>query len=744
MSLNNKCAICYCTDVEGNIDYFVEWIKRSRYLDYTLSDQELVLSFKQSEPNSKFIFGGDVCDKGEGSIRVVKAILNLKLQHPDRVVIILGNRDLNKLRFTSELQDDQITDEMLDKLEGPYFVGPNQRVSPKQYLLKLAQKSNEQATEEDARKLNTKANRVRYMLDCTMGSAGDFERRRNEIAKMKKKEPSDISDDEVVDSYIKWVLPGEGKFGEGDLRNYLYQGVLAHYEPSIKTLFVHGGLPSVYGYVPRLIQPVIDLHKWIIELNKWLEYELKDWDSNPTWKKGRENDARAVLPNVDWSARGGNRIIAYVAPESEPTVIYTDMFDVKNNMKYLNPTISTILNNYGVRRIVVGHKPHGHCPSVMKDPKIEIIDADTSYSDMNSPTCRGQAVSAVLIDPKGSEVDGIVTDGKKIHYRLSLDNEGDQFVGRPVTFSDPEKKGWWVKAKYSEKDENGNEYILQKVDGFKVEYESVKSKDIQIDQQYVHPQTQVGSENEQIVQVDGKEIKLYLQGTNKYFSGNEIIKEHKVLKEWIKKLTESTRFTLLSISILQTEYQTPTISELRCEARVISTKNSQLFSEIIHISSPINVYLIQIKIEKEKYIIFQKTRYLSYGLKDYLELPSYTLNFDNSFDHSLSNALLQYGIDIQNSKKFGDKVLQSPEHSTSYYNFFKFEDKWDTQKLNHFQKSEPGKQFGFSFEIVKEDKAYKSPDAKTLVALYLKKHSHKSKGKSELTRKAARSHTMSS
>ena len=55
------------------------------------------------EPNYQFVFGGDTGDKGRGTIRFVKALIALKQKYPDRVHLILGNRDLNKMRMTSEL-----------------------------------------------------------------------------------------------------------------------------------------------------------------------------------------------------------------------------------------------------------------------------------------------------------------------------------------------------------------------------------------------------------------------------------------------------------------------------------------------------------------------------------------------------------------------------------------------------------------------------------------------------------------
>ena len=60
------------------------------------------------------------------------------------------------------------------------------------------------------------------------------------------------------------------------------------------------------------------------------------------------------------------------------------------------------LNASGIRRLVLGHTPHGDCPTIIKsggqgaaDPHLEVIMADTSYSDMKAADNRGEAVSEV-------------------------------------------------------------------------------------------------------------------------------------------------------------------------------------------------------------------------------------------------------------------------------------------------------------------------------------------------------------
>ena len=60
------------------------------------------------------------------------------------------------------------------------------------------------------------------------------------------------------------------------------------------------------------------------------------------------------------------------------------------------------LGEGGIRRVVIGHTPHGNCPTVVKEgggaagsAAVETIMCDTSYSDMSHEDNRGEAVAEV-------------------------------------------------------------------------------------------------------------------------------------------------------------------------------------------------------------------------------------------------------------------------------------------------------------------------------------------------------------
>jgi hypothetical protein len=89
----------YVTDIEGNFDYWKRYIALSKVLRRNKATGALELC-----DNSELVFGGDVCDRGPGDLRVVRELVQLKRKYPERVHFILGNRDVNKLRLDVELQ----------------------------------------------------------------------------------------------------------------------------------------------------------------------------------------------------------------------------------------------------------------------------------------------------------------------------------------------------------------------------------------------------------------------------------------------------------------------------------------------------------------------------------------------------------------------------------------------------------------------------------------------------------------
>lgn len=173
--------IVYITDVEGNDIYFEHVIKISQGL---FRDSQGALDLR---PNYHFVYGGDVCDRGKGDLRIATDIVQLAKKYPDRVHLILGNRDINKLRFCTELQTNQ-----LKKKLDVFWVDAKD-------------------IHEEGEFPCTPATRLHTILECTMGAPQAFQYREKELLEMgiiQEHMTVEEKEDRVVNSYVTSMEPG--------------------------------------------------------------------------------------------------------------------------------------------------------------------------------------------------------------------------------------------------------------------------------------------------------------------------------------------------------------------------------------------------------------------------------------------------------------------------------------------------------------------------------------------------------
>jgi len=196
--------IAYVTDLEGRWDKLTTFVAGNPHV--SLVDGALVLA-----EGVTFVFGGDAIDRGPAGRRIVELLLAARRTYGDRVILLAGNRDINKLRLVHEL---------------------------------------------DAH--GGRGDRLRWIFANTMGAAKAFEHRATELGTK--------DDDAVVDSYLSDLAVG------GDLRAYLGETRLAYRAGA--TLFVHGGItPENYLHVPGSEQ-ARDVDAWISALDRFYRGEL--------------------------------------------------------------------------------------------------------------------------------------------------------------------------------------------------------------------------------------------------------------------------------------------------------------------------------------------------------------------------------------------------------------------------------------------------------------------------------------
>jgi hypothetical protein len=326
-------SVCgYITDVEGNLDYFNRYVEISQILRWA-NDEKTRLEFQRDD--AILVFGGDTADKGIGEIRFTKLLLALKEDYPDRVELLIGNRDANKMRLSTELHPKCIEDtNVLTDKSFPYWLEEAKRVTPQMYL--------EENFGENADANNTAANRLRWMLKETMGADGAFDRRRHELSILANTSLEHVTDEDVVDSYRKQVDPNEDD-DTAFMLKYLKKGKIAFVFG--KNIFVHGAVSERnVGIVPGSSEPFGSVHEWVQGLNEWANQQVLDYISDPY--TGTNGCDRRGFGLMDYGVPGGN---------GGATVVYDHNLS-NGNGKHIDPKVQSFLTDSGIQNIISGHQ----------------------------------------------------------------------------------------------------------------------------------------------------------------------------------------------------------------------------------------------------------------------------------------------------------------------------------------------------------------------------------------------------
>jgi hypothetical protein len=495
----------YVTDVEGNIDYFVKFVQQSKVLEVKHHDNHsLVLDFRVHPPKELyFVYGGDAVDKGPGDIRLVRALVDLKKRYPSHVYLLVGNRDLNKLRLTAELSEADMA-RPVDDIPPPHW--DPKAPSWREYLEEKLKERDPKC--KSWKELNTRVNRLQYLLQHTLGCPHTFEFRRQELALLQGVDESAIFDDAVVESFLREV-----EHPEGSLRQYLECASVAVVLGN--TLFCHGAVDiNTMGFVPRddtkfenppskpPPKAMIDnVHEWVDALNAHLKKGLEDYEKRPHFDELRTTrGGESLMALQNRPAMWGRSIISNCYGDGgcittdHATTIRTDpervSMEETNPLVFeqvcsdpCDPIVAKWLQKDGIQRIVVGHKPTGDCPAVLSSlyTGVEIASADTSFSDTSANDNRGVAVSVVEIagDSRSDnqlEIRGVLRDGTEYHSRFPrLHVDGVDHASGDANLGRKNREEYWVKA--CTKQET---YWLTRGKGRDVEYKHVAVEELQL------------------------------------------------------------------------------------------------------------------------------------------------------------------------------------------------------------------------------------------------------------------------
>ncbi len=336
-------AVAYVTDVEGHWDKLSSFAQDNPWV--SLDGDRLVVS-----EGATFVFGGDAIDRGPSSRRLVATLLDAKQRHGDRVVLLAGNRDINKMRLARELTG------------APPARTPREVVAAGRAPL------------------------LRWIFDNTMGARRAFEMRRAELAQ----DGARVSDEDVVESFLADLAP------EGALSRYLAACQLAYRDG--RTLFVHGAVTEEsLGSHARRSAP---------------HQRRRRVDRRPERLLSRARSTRSS--SGGWSATAsprGRTLVAYQAPLpgtrlNQSSVVYGRPADALGNPLLPSRTVIATLARAGIGRVVVGHTPSGDSPSVLAEDGFQLVMADNSYG-------RVERGSQVLVDGDRLQVSGrvVLDDG---------------------------------------------------------------------------------------------------------------------------------------------------------------------------------------------------------------------------------------------------------------------------------------------------------------------------------------------
>jgi Calcineurin-like phosphoesterase len=359
-------AVAFVTDIEGMWDRLVDFAAGNPLLSIDVLTGQLEVT-----PGNVLVFGGDAVDRGPWGRRVVRTLLEARRRTPDRVILLAGNRDINKLRLPRELSG-----------HPPARTPPEVAAGDRVTLL-------------------------RWIMANTMGARDAFEFRRTELAIERK---AAVTDDDVVQSFLADSVPG------GELAEYIAECQLAYRAGD--TLFLHGGVTEEsLGVVPGQRERAADVDLWCQQLNRWYAGQVA------AYQAGGPDDADGKPP---WWP-----LIAYQAPlpgsrQNPTSVVYGRTADGLQNPELPPPAVIAQLTGQGVRRVMVGHTPIGDSPAPVRDAGFELVFADNSHARI--PVASQISIDGGVLSVRArSKLD----DGRVLPVAFQLDiADGGSPIGR--------------------------------------------------------------------------------------------------------------------------------------------------------------------------------------------------------------------------------------------------------------------------------------------------------------------------
>ena len=139
------------------------------------------------------------------------------------------------------------------------------------------------------------------------------------------------------------------------------------------------------------------------------------------WGRSIVSNCYADGGNITTPQAEAQREAAWARAETDGPLAYEG---VSSNPR--DVAVAQWLRAGGIRRVITGHKPAGDSPAICSSgyTGVEVITADTSFSDTSKPDNRGAAIASVLVQGESAEANhteiaGVLRDGREFSGHLA-------------------------------------------------------------------------------------------------------------------------------------------------------------------------------------------------------------------------------------------------------------------------------------------------------------------------------------
>jgi|GEM_PF-4525864 len=376
-----------CADIEGvweRVQTFVAQCDGAlTILDEDNDPNPATNTFKTTFPgNALFVCLGDTIDKGPNSIKVLKFLKHMKTTYSNRVVLLLGNRDINKERLLLEL-----TPEALNMRDNKFALNKFRLNSWEDNFARwLAIRDDKVDNKVDGKHVEYQHGaspktdtvlKLKWMLQNNMGAGEALDFFKKEHFRANAVSTSDF------DAYIQYVRTMLSP--DGLLTYYLTHADAMYYNSEIQAILMHGGIsPDNLGYVIKThadsshpdyknayrinIRTNQDLLDWVRELNARSAFCVQ---------QGLNGNLSAAIPIIEAQEPQivtnpailieGKPLQTWGGP-NPISIIQGRPWDKANNLAAMSTDLAAQLYRAGVLMVFFGHSPVGQVPVILKTP----------------------------------------------------------------------------------------------------------------------------------------------------------------------------------------------------------------------------------------------------------------------------------------------------------------------------------------------------------------------------------------